>query len=168
MANIATTDYILVGERAKEFYDLITELPMHLSKLRDLCGITEAVNCRGELCYAEFDENVYLTTHTAWTACDELFDLIGEKFDLAVNYRECEVGLEIFNTHGDYYPEEIYVCGNGQFFEDEGYYDDVDSAIDNWCTRMNITRDDSITVDYINDYEYSDDDWFHIYYVNFI
>lgn len=174
MANIATTDYVLFGERAEEFYELISKKePTALCDLRDKCEISQDVYCRGEIIeyFYDGDMRIDLTTETAWHACDELFELIGEKFDLSVSWRETEVGNEIFITHdeGEYFPEEVYVAACGKFIAVEGYYDSVDEAINLWCDEMNILRDPTITVDYINDYHYSiDDDWFQIYYVKFV
>ena len=72
------------------------------------------------------------------------------------------------HDEGDFFPEEVAVSSSGELFEDVS--DDIETtlkdAINEWCEKMNVEqgeRADEEMMDFINEYEYDDDDtYFYI------
>lgn len=69
------------------------------------------------------------------------------------------------NVHdeGDFFPEEVAVSSSGEPLEDacDDIYTTLKDAINEWCEKMNVQqgkRTDEEMMDFINEYEYDDDD----------
>ena len=135
------------------------------------------ISVRGHIYWAEYeeDEDTYLLsfeTETAWDACNDLFFEINRLLDdeLSISYRCCECGCEVYYTHdeGDYFPEECCVSASGEPFEDccDDVYGTIGEAIREWTSKTGIEqgeRTDEQMMDFINEYEYEDDDtYFYI------
>lgn len=90
--------------------------------------------------------------------------------ELSISYRCCECGCEVYYTHdeGDYFPEECCVSASGEPFEDccDDVYGTIGEAIKEWTSKTGIEqgeRTDEQMMDFINEYEYEDDDtYFYI------
>ena len=88
----------------------------------------------------------------------------------SISYRVCECGCEIYYVHdeGNFFPEEVAVSSSGEPFEDacDDIYTTLKDAINDWCEKMHIEqgeRTDEEMMDFINEYEYDDDDtYFYI------
>ena len=140
---------------------------------------TKQISVRGHIYWAEYEEDpandYYLLsfeTETAWDACNELFEEINHLLwdELSISYRVCECGYEVYYVHdeGDFFPEEVAVSSSGEPFEDacDDIYTTLKDAINEWCEKMNTEqgeRTDEEMMDFINEYEYDDDDtYFYI------
>ncbi len=84
------------------------------------------VRCRGHWDGLEFDECVLtFWTTTAWATCNEVFDLVCEKFpSLSYYYRAEEPGM------GDYYTNDI----EGRYYPDR-YIIDLSTDKGEWLTE---------------------------------
>ena len=187
MANQATTNYKVTGSR-KAVSDLWAALQgmnvntknIWLDELAKYYGIdyeAKHISVRGHIYWAEFeedDDHVLLSfdTESAWDACNELFEEIHHLLwdELSISYRVCECGCEVYYVHdeGDFFPEEVAVSSSGEPFEDacDDIYTTLKDAINDWCEKMNIEqgeRTDEEMMNFINEYEYDDDDtYFYI------
>ena len=140
------------------------------------CGTRFSV--RGEIYWAEYEEDgdyalLSFDTETAWTACNDFFNALNDKFEgaLSISYREIECGCGIFCVHdeGEHFPEECCVSANGEQFEVmcEEPFDTLADAIEEWCEKMDIGREgrsDEEMHEYIKKYEYKDSDTY--FYIN--
>ena len=107
-----------------------------------------------------------------WDACNELFEEINHLLwdELSISYRVCECGCEVYYVHdeGSFFLEEVAVSSSGEPFEDacDDIYTTLKDAINEWCEKMNVQqgqRTDEEMMNFINDYEYEDDDtYFYI------
>ena len=187
MANQATTNYKVTGSR-KAVSDLWAALQdmnvntknIWLDELAKYYGIdyeAKHISVRGHIYWAEVeedDDHVLLSfdTESAWDACNELFEEINHLLwdELSISYRVCECGCEVYYVHdeGDFFPEEVAVSSCGEPFEDacDDIYTTLKDAINDWCEKMNIEqgeRTDEEMMNFINEYEYDDDDtYFYI------
>jgi hypothetical protein len=139
------------------------------------------IHCRGHIYTAGYEpsENLLtIETVTAWVGCNYLFYIINEVLggELSISHREWEEGTELFRVHdeGGFFPEECIVYGIGKRFKGlyYVYFDTIEAAIHEWCSRMGVERGDKSEeemVEYINKYVYADkDDYFHIYKITVI
>ena len=188
MANICDTQYKVMGER-KAVADLWNTLQtmevntknVYLYKLAEHYGIDYekmGISVRGYIYWAEFeaDDDICLLsfdTESAWSACEEFFDELNKVLggELSISYREIECGCDIFYVHDEqgFFPEECCVGSSGEPFEDacEDIFDTCQDAIAKWCEKMAISqgdRTDDEMVDFINGYEYENEDTY--YYIN--
>ena len=186
MANICTTEYKITGTEnaVKNLWDAISlfnpnDSNIYLHKLAEHYGIDyekKGISVRGHIYFAKYDEEsnvISMDTESDWSACDELFDEINHALDdeLSISYREMECGCDIFyvKDEGSFFTEECCVDSQGEPFDGVCYeiYATTEEAIEEWCKQMGIERGDRSTeamVDYINDYEYEDDDTY--YYIH--
>ena len=190
MANNCDTIYKITGTR-KAVNDLWTTLnnmdvnskDVWLDDLAKHYGIDykkKHISVRGHIYYSAFESDeendryvLTIETDTAWTGCHELFRAISEVLwdELNINYREIEPGCEIFAVHDEenFFPEECCVTSYGEPFDVtyEDIYDTVSDAISEWCLIMGESRDsrsDDEMLEYIDNYEYEDEDtYFNIY-----
>lgn len=188
MANLCDTQYKITGEK-KAVADLwntlqemnVDEKYIWLGDLANHYGIdykAKGFSVRGEIYWAEYEEDddyalLSFDTETAWTACNDFFNVLNDKFEgaLSISYREIECGCGIFCVHdeGEYFPEECCVSANEEPFEEmcEEPFDTLADAIDEWCEKMYIGRDgrsDEEMHEYIKKYEYKDSDTY--FYIN--
>lgn len=72
------------------------------------------------------------------------------------------------HDEGSFFPEEVAVSSSGESFVDacDDIYTTLKDAVNEWCEKMNIQqgqRTDEEAMDFINDYEYKNDDtYFYI------
>lgn len=184
MANTCDTQYKITGER-KAVADLwntingfdVNQKNVWLGDVAKHYGIDYeqmGISVRGHIYWAEYEENddyalLSFDTETAWTACNDFFDALNEKFEgaFSISYREIECGCDIFYVHdeGEHFPEECCVSAYGEPFEamNEEPFDTVADAIEVWCEKTGIKRgerSDEEMLDYIAQYEYEDDETF--------
>ena len=74
----------------------------------------QSVRCRGSWSCLELEEDVLkFSTETAWCPCNEVLDLVREKFpSLRYYYMTEEPGMEIYETNDDagiYFPDRYYL-----------------------------------------------------------
>ena len=189
MANQATTTYKVTGTRkaVNDLWSTLQKMEVNskniwLYQLAEHYGIdyeAKQISVRGHIYWAEYEEDpandYYLLsfeTETAWDACNELFEEINHLLwdELSISYRVCECGCEVYYVHdeGDFFPEEVAVSSSGEPFEDacDDIYTTLKDAINEWCEKMNIKqgeRTDEEMMDFINEYEYDNDDtYFYI------
>ena len=189
MANQATTTYKVTGSRkaVNDLWSTLQKMEVNskniwLYQLAEHYGIdyeTKQISVRGHIYWAEYEEDpandYYLLsfeTETAWDACNELFEEINHLLwdELSISYRVCECGCEVYYVHdeGDFFPEEVAVSSSGEPFENacDDIYTTLKDAINDWCEKMNIEqgeRTDEEMMNFINEYEYDDDDtYFYI------
>lgn len=186
MSNPCDTTYKVTGTRkavenlrdAFVLTALGSSIDIPLCKLADHYGIKyegkDGVSVRGHIYYFDYDydeENdtalLSFDTETDWSSCDELFKQVNKALgnELSISWRAVEPGCGIFFTHdeGNYFTEECYVTAIGDTFgEDcEDFYDTVGDAIKVWCEKTGISqgdRSDEEMTEFINSYEYDDDD----------
>ena len=189
MANQATTTYKVTGTRkaVNDLWSTLQKMEVNskniwLYQLAEHYGIdyeAKQICVRGHIYWAEYEEDpandYYLLsfeTETAWDACNELFNEINHLLwdELSISYRVCECGCEVYYVHdeGSFFPEEVAVSSSGEPFEDacDDIYTTLKDAINEWCEKMNVQqgqRTDEEMMDFINDYEYENDDtYFYI------
>lgn len=189
MANQATSTYKVTGTR-KAVTDLWNTLQkmevksknIWLYQLAEHYGIdyeARHICVRGHVYWAEFEDDkendcclLSFDTETAWDACSELFYAINDALndELSISYRVCECGCEVYYVHDEenFFPEEVAVSSSGEPFEDacDDIYSTLKEAIEEWCEKMGVkqgSRTDEEMMDFINDYEYDNDDtYFYI------
>lgn len=184
MANTCDTQYKITGER-KAVADLwntingfdVNQKNVWLGNVAKHYGIDYeqmGISVRGHIYWAEYEENddyalLSFDTETAWTACNDFFDALNEKFEgaFSISYREIECGSDIFYVHdeGEHFPEECCVSAYGEPFEamNEEPFDTVADAIEVWCEKTGIKRgerSDEEMLEYISQYEYEDEKTF--------
>ena len=184
MANTCDTQYKITGER-KAVADLWNTINGFNVNQKDvwLCDVAKhygidyeqmGISVRGHIYWAEYEENenyalLSFDTETAWTACNDFFNALNEKFEgaFSISYREIECGWGIFCVHdeGEHFPEECCVSAYGEPFEamNEEPFDTLADAIEFWCEKTGIKRgerSDEEMLDYIAQYEYEDDETF--------
>ena len=189
MANQATTTYKVTGTRkaVSDLWNTLQKMNVNtkniwLDELAKYYGIdyeAKHISVRGQIYWAEYEEDeendnylLSFCTETAWDACNNLFEEINHLLwdELEISYRVCECGCEVYYVHdeGNYFPEEACVSSYGEPFEDacDDVYDTIADAIKEWCSKMNIEqgeRTDEEMMDFINEYEYEDDEtYFYI------
>ena len=187
MANQATTTYKVTGTKkaVSNLWNTLQRMEVNsrniwLDDLAKHYGIDyqkKHISVRGHIYWAEYEEDedtslLSFETETAWDACNELFFEINRLLDdeLSISYRCCECGCEVYYTHdeGDYFPEECCVSASGEPFEDccDDVYGTIGEAIREWTSKTGIEqgeRTDEQMMDFINEYEYEDDDtYFYI------
>ena len=187
MANQATTTYKVTGTRkaVSDLWNTLQKMNVNtkniwLDDLAKYYGIdyeAKHISVRGHIYWAEYEEDedhvlLSFETETAWDACNNLFEEINHLLwdELEISYRVCECGCEVYYVHdeGNYFPEEACVSSYGEPFEDacDDVYDTIADAIKEWCSKMNIEqgeRTDEEMMDFINEYEYEDDEtYFYI------
>ena len=184
MANTCDTQYKITGER-KAVADLWNTINGFNVNQKDvwLCDVAKhygidyeqmGISVRGHIYWAEYEENenyalLSFDTETAWTACNDFFNALNEKFEgaFSISYREIECGCGIFYVHdeGEYFPEECCVSAYGEPFEamNEEPFDTLADAIEFWCEKTGIKRgerSDEEMLEYIDQYKYKDEDTF--------
>lgn len=184
MANTCDTQYKITGER-KAVADLwntingfdVNQKNVWLGDVAKHYGIDYeqmGISVRGYIYWAEYEENddyalLSFDTETAWTACNDFFDALNEKFEgaFSISYREIECGCDIFYVHdeGEHFPEECCVSAYGEPFEamNEEPFDTLADAIEVWCEKTGIKRgerSDEEMLEYISQYEYEDEKTF--------
>ena len=187
MANQATTTYKVTGTRkaVSDLWNTLQKMNVNtkniwLDDLAKYYGIdyeAKHISVRGHIYWAEYEEDedhvlLSFETETAWDACNNLFEEINHLLwdELSISYRVCECGCEVYYVHdeGNYFPEEACVSSYGEPFEDacDDVYETIADAIKEWCSKMNIEqgeRTDEEMMDFINEYEYEDDEtYFYI------
>ena len=189
MANQATTTYKVTGSRkaVNDLWNTLQKMEVNskdiwLYQLAEHYGIdyeARQISVRGHIYWAEYEEapanDYYLLsfeTETAWDACNELFEAINHilQDELSISYRVCECGCEVHYTHdeGDFFPEECCVSSYGKPFQDacDDVYETVEDAIKEWVSKTGVEqgeRTQEQMVDFINEYEYDDEDtYFYI------
>lgn len=182
MANICTTEWKIAGTRkaVSDFWEKISQFSpndtnIYLYHIAEAFGIDyekKHIHIRGHIYFAEYDEEnnvLSFDTESAWNATEDLFDEIGKIYEgeISVSYREMECGCDIFyvRDRGNFFPEECCVDSQGDMFDGNIYeiFATKEDAIKEWCEKMNIERGELSTdqmVDYINEYDYEDDDVF--------
>ena len=182
MANQATTTYKVTGTKkaVSNLWNTLQCMEVNsrniwLDDLAKHYGIDyqkKHISVRGHIYWAEYEEDedtslLSFETETAWDACNDLFFEINRLLDdeLSISYRCCECGCEVYYTHdeGDYFPEECCVSASGEPFEDccDDVYGTIGEAIREWTSKTGIEqgeRTDEQMMDFINEYEYEDDD----------
>lgn len=191
MANICDTKYKITGTKkaVMDLWHVLEDMSpsstknIRLNELADYYGIDwqgRHICCRGEIYHFDlFDDRntdcdiLTIETSTAWAGCHDVFKAIGEVLwnELSISYKEIESGCEVYYKHdeGDFFPEECVVNSCGEPFDDvyAESYDTVDDAINEWCYKMNITRNgrsEDEMLNFINGYEYEDSDTY--FYIN--
>lgn len=142
MPNWCSAAYAIEGDvqEVKALYELMKGLEEHekptvengfgtawLGCLVDaLGGDWHKVQCRGQWSELEFDGCVLtFWTETAWATCNEVFDLVREKYpSLCYYYRAEEPGM------GDYYTNDI----EGRYYPDR-YLMDLSTDKGDWYTE---------------------------------
>ena len=187
MANQATTTYKVSGTRkaVSDLWNTLQKMNVNtkniwLDDLAKFYGIdyeSKHISVRGHIYWAEYEEDenhvlLSFETETAWDACNEIFEEINHLLwdELEISYRVVECGCEAYYVHdeGNYFPEEACVSSYGEPFEDacDDVYDTIADAIKEWCSKMNIEqgeRTDEEMMDFINEYDYEDDEtYFYI------
>ena len=189
MANQATTTYKVTGTRkaVSDLWNTLQSMNVNtkniwLDDLAKFYGIdyeAKHISVRGHIYWAEYEEDeendnflLSFSTESAWDACNDLFEEINHLLwdELSISYRVCECGCEVYYVHdeGNYFPEEACVSSYVEPFEDacDDVYDTIADAIKEWCSKMNIEqgeRTDEEMMDFINEYDYEDDEtYFYI------
>ena len=188
MANLCNTTYKVTGtEKAvKDLWNALQSMDINtkdiwLGELAEHYGIdyeSRGVKVRGHIYFGEFEEDsdhflLTFETETAWTACNDLFEAINETLneELSISYREIECGCDIFSVHdeGCFFPEKCCVSSAGEPFEEscEEAFDTIEDAINLWCNLTGVEqqgKSQEEMMDFINEYEYDDEDvYFYIH-----
>lgn len=193
MPNWCSTAYAIEGnaKELKSLYDLMKKLQEQkepsipngfgsawLGCLVDALGENwEKVFCRGSWNDLRFDGKVLMfNTETAWSPCNEMFDMVCEKYpSLHYYYQSEEPGMAVFCTNdgeGRYFPDrfhvEVYTPEEEYYTE---YFTDTQSMyewLEDICDmQVQSTQDISAIVKqwqeefadaycYINEYSISD------------
>lgn len=146
MPNWASSSYAIVGEKEeiKALYDLMNELQSRKEPLvkngfgcnwlgclvTALGGDWEKVHCRGSWESLELKDDCQLNfnTETAWSPCNEVMDLIIEKYPSLGYYYICEEpGMALYITNDEfrnYFPEryKVDLCTPEEDYETEYFY----------------------------------------------
>ncbi len=140
MPNWCSTAYAIEGDakEVKQLYELMKGLQERkepsvengfgtswLGCLVDaLGGDYNTVYCRGDWNGLEMKDGVIrFSTETAWSPCNETFDLVCEKFpSLRYYFQAEEPGMVIYETNdseGIYFPDRFYVdvCTNEEVYD---------------------------------------------------
>ena len=176
MANHCYTTYKITGSQkaVKKLWDTLVSMDVNtksvwLSDLAEHYGIDyekRQFAVRGDIFFAEYDsdENLLtLKTMTAWLGCHKFFWALNEVLgdEMSISYREKEPDSGIFRIHdeGEFFTEKCCVFSYGDPFENLYYsdFDSIESAIQEWCSKMGVERGDKSEeemLDYINRYDY--------------
>ena len=176
MANHCYTTYKITGSHkaVKNLWDTLVSMGVNtecvsLSDLAEHYGIdyqSRQISVRGGLFFAEYESGENLLTfrtRTAWAGCHELFWSVNEVLgnEMSISYREKEPDSGIFRIHdeGGFFTEKCCVFSYGDPFENLYYsdFDSIESAIQEWCSKMGVERGDKSEeemLDYINRYDY--------------
>ena len=131
MANWCSTNYIIDGDKneLKSLYELIKPLyddrkcETWLGDVVSALGKNpEKVSCRGSIEYLDFDgEKITMDTESAWVRCNEVEDLIRERFPhIRIFFYSEELGCEVCETNDQ----------NGIYFDYDPYYLDMGDEIE--------------------------------------
>ncbi len=171
MPNWCYTSYTFVGEEKelKELHDIMKGLEERSEPLVEngfgkswLGCLVEVLGknwkdvwCRGDWNNLELSaDTLKFTTETAWSAADEVMELICEKYpSLSYYYYTEEPGMGIYQTnddYGEYYPDRYYVdlCTDDGCYQ-QGYFTALDDAI-SWIGKM--TEQEFKSEDEVNAY----------------
>lgn len=171
MPNWCYTSYTFVGEEKelKELHDIMKGLEERSEPLVEngfgkswLGCLVEVLGknwkdvwCRGDWNNLELSaDTLKFTTETAWSAADEVIELICEKYpSLSYYYYTEEPGMGIYQTnddYGEYYPDRYYVdlCTDDGCYQQE-YFTALDDAI-LWIEKM--TEQEFKSEDEVNAY----------------
>ena len=176
MANHCYTTYKITGSNkaVKNLWDTLVSMGVDteyvdLSDLAEHYGIdyeSRQNSVRGGLFFAEYESGENLLTfrtRTAWAGCHEFFWSVNEVLgnEMSISYREKEPDSGIFRIHdeGGFFTEKCCVFSYGDPFENLYYsdFDSIESAIQEWCSKMGVERGDRSEeemLDYINRYDY--------------
>ena len=176
MANHCYTTYKITGSNkaVKNLWDTLVSMGVDteyvdLSDLAEHYGIdyeSRQNSVRGGLFFAEYESGENLLTfrtRTAWAGCHEFFWSVNEVLgnEMSISYREKEPDSGIFRIHdeGGFFTEKCCVFSYGDPFENLYYsdFDSIESAIQEWCSKMGVERGDKSEeemLDYINRYDY--------------
>lgn len=171
MANTCTTDYIFEGEGTqiqalhKELDALLKAEPEKKGEgyyaessnwlghiVKKILGEDPArTNCRGEFYLQEIDNCPYddekltlsLSTSTAWSPCNEIFEKLAEKYDCSLYWIAEEFGVGLFQSNDSekkYFGDDnivVEVDGHGlEYFSSE---EDAISYVIGMTGNPNIT-----------------------------
>ena len=188
MANQATTTYKVTGSRKAvgDLWNTLQKMEVNsknvwLDDLAKFYGVdyeAKHISVRGKIYWAEYEEDeendtrlLSFETETAWDR-SELFEEINHLLwdELSISYMCCECGCEVYYIHdeGSYFPYECCVSSSGEPFEEacDYPYESAKDAIKLWTSLTGIEqgeRTDEEMVDFINEYDYEDDDvYFYI------
>ena len=185
MANHCYTSYKITGSQkaVKNLWDTLVSMGINtesvsLSDLAEHYGIdyqSRQISVRGELFFAEYEssENLLtLKTMTAWLGCHKFFWALNEVLgdEMSISYFEKEISAGVFCIHdeGEFFTAKCCVYSNGDPFDHLLYvdFDSIEDAIQEWCSKMGVERDDKSEeemIDYINGYDYGEiDHYFEI------
>lgn len=196
MANLCDTNFILTGSRkaVNDLWNTMKKLGVEsgnlpLFKLAEHYGIDyekKHISVRGHIYWASYEEDetedlykLSFDVESGWTPTVELFETINEILwdELELHYRAIEPGCEIFTVCDPgclWFPEDCCVSAYGEPFDDmfEDCLDSIGDAINIWCDKTGIERGDRTDremMDFINSYEYENDDtYFRIYEFDFV
>ena len=176
MANHCYTTYKITGSQkaVKKLWDTLVSMDINtkdvwLSDLAEHYGIdyeNRQISVRGCIFYAEYEEGenlLTLRTRTAWAGCHKFFWAVNEilGYEMSISFREKEPDSGIFRIHdeGGFFTEKCCVFSYGDPFENLYYsdFDSIESAIQEWCSKMGVERGDKSEeemLDYINRYDY--------------
>ena len=152
MPNWCSTAYAIEGnaKELKKLYDLMNGLQERkepsvpngfgtawLGCLVDALGENwEKAHCRGDWNNLQFDGNVLtFNTETAWSPCNEVFDMVCEKYPtLHYFYQSEEPGMGLYCTNDEddkHFPDRFYVdvCISEEEYYTE-YFSDLQSVYD--------------------------------------
>lgn len=177
MANTCTTDYIFEGEGAqiralhKELDALQKAKPDSKEEgyyvdpsnwlgniVKKILGEDPAkISCRGEFNLQEIDNCPYddekltlsLSTSTAWSPCNEIFEKLAEKYDCSLYWIAEEFGLGLFQSNDS---EEKYFGDDNIVIEVDGhgleYFSSEEDAV---AYVVGMTGNPNITFDELED-----------------
>lgn len=131
MANWCSTNYIIDGDKneLKSLYELIKPLydkhtyELWLGDVVSALGKDpDEVYCRGSIEYLDFDgDKITMDTESAWARCDEVDDVIKERFPhLRMFFYSEELGCSICETNdreGIYFDYDPYYLDTGDEIE---------------------------------------------------
>lgn len=158
MANNCFTDYIIEGDR-KELQTLYEALQRIDTKaelkttsgfggrwlgnlVTELGGDWQKVYCRGTIEWYEMEnDQLKITTDTAWVPMNEVFDFICEKFPgLTYYYQAQEPGCDLFwtnDTAGIHFCRYVVrICKDG--YDDEEYFDNLKNVYKYISDNFNV------------------------------
>jgi hypothetical protein len=177
MANTCTTDYIFEGEGAqiralhKDLDTLQRAKPDSKEEgsyvdpsnwlgniVKKMLGEDPAkISCRGEFNLQEIDNCPYddekltlsLSTSTAWSPCNEIFEKLAEKYDCSLYWIAEEFGLGLFQSNDS---EEKYFGDDNIVIEVDGhgleYFSSEEDAV---AYVVGMTGNPNITFDELED-----------------
>lgn len=144
MPNWCTTFYMVSGPKndVRSLYDRIKCVRNRkwLGNLVSRLGVEWlTVNCRGEWSNLRMKGgNLYFDTQTAWSRCEDLENIIRDKYpDLSVWFLSEELGCGIFETNdatGEIFPKRVIIDTEG---EGKEYYT-YEEALYVLCDKLGL------------------------------